>query len=322
MRSLGPVTVFLVFFYAILMLVLTITFFVVWLRHRRQLRRYRRYGFGAGIVLVMSESVVSILLFKYGVELRGPVGLLIVTDIVAFFRVCAFAIVGIHYCALIGVASLPLLMRRFSTGKVDSDAVSESEKSNESEAKDVSGELEGSGIQPEGEEKGVPVVAMPAINIREMATSVLAVALGGTVFSVILFWITKPEISDMLQVWARRYQLEGLDFWQRNVIGAIAVLAFAFSEEIVFRLGIQNFLAKHFKWEVRNYWWAILLTTIIWSIGHVGIMNPGWVKMVQVFPVGLAFGWLFQRYGAESSIIAHGLFNVVLLIPGQYLISQ
>jgi hypothetical protein len=322
MRSLGPVGMFLALFCGLVMVVLTITFFVVWFRHRRQLRRYRRYGFGAGIVLVMFESVMLILLFKHGAVARAPVGLLIVTDIVAFFRICAFAIVGIHYCALIGVASCPLLMRRFGTGKVDSGGVSETEKVDESGDMDASEGLDETGRRTEGEEKDRAVVLLPAINVREMATSVLGVVLGGTVFSVILLWLTKPEISDMLQILVRRYQLEGLAFWQRNVIGAIAVLAFAFSEEIVFRLGIQNFLAKHFKWEGRDYWWAILMTTIIWSIGHVGMMSPDWVKMVQIFPVGLAFGWLFRRYGVESSIIAHGLFNVVLLIPGQYLISQ
>lgn len=320
MRSFGPVTVFLMFFYAILMLVLTITFFVVWLRHHRQLRRYRRYGFGAGIIMMALELVMLILLYMCGVRL--PILQTLVTDIIAFFRTCAFTFVGIYYCALIGIASFPLLMRRFGTGKVDSDVVSETDKEKESGDKDVSGGLDDTVGRAEGEEKGRPIVVLPAINVREMTTSVLGVVLGGTVFSVILLWVTKPEMSDILQIWTKMYQLEELTFWQRNVIGSIAVLAFAFSEEIVFRLGIQNFMAKHFKWEGRNYWWAILITTIIWSIAHVGMMSPGWVKIVQVFPVGLAFGWLFQRYGAESSIIAHGLFNVVLLIPGQYLISQ
>jgi hypothetical protein len=302
------------------MLVLTITFFVIWFRHRRQVRCYRRYGFGAGIILVTLELIVLILFFKYGV--RWPILQILVTDFIWFFRICAFTIVGMHYCALIGMASFPLLMRKFGVPEVDSGAMSESEEGKELGTEDVSGGLEEPDTRPEGEEKGKPIVVLPTIHLREMATSVLAVVVGGTVFSVILFWITKPEMADMIQRWARREQFEGLSFWQRNIIGALAVLTFAFVEEIVFRLGIQNFLAKHFKWEGRNYRWAILLTTIIWSIAHFGVMSPEWVKMLQVFPVGLAFGWLFQRYGVESSIIAHGLFNVVLLIPAQYLISQ
>ena len=92
-------------------------------------------------------------------------------------------------------------------------------------------------------------------------------------------------------------------------------MEFAIGEEIIFRLGIQSFLVKYLKLEGQSYWIAILITSALWTIGHAGTLQPEWVKLAQIFPVGLMLGWLFRKYGAESTILAHGLFNILMLLP-------
>jgi membrane protease YdiL (CAAX protease family) len=95
-----------------------------------------------------------------------------------------------------------------------------------------------------------------------------------------------------------------------SLLSLLIVLEFAFAEEITFRLGIQNYLAKQLNWQGKEYWIAIVLTAALWTLGHTGIMEPGWVKLLQVFPIGLALGWLFRKVGTEGCILAHALFNV------------
>ena len=107
-----------------------------------------------------------------------------------------------------------------------------------------------------------------------------------------------------------------------SVLMALVVLEFAFAEEILFRLGIQNYLAKQFRLNGSKYWVAVVLTSAFWSLAHANILNPEWVKMVQIFPLGIALGFLFKKYGLESCIIAHGIFNLIMMVLGPYLINM
>ena len=77
--------------------------------------------------------------------------------------------------------------------------------------------------------------------------------------------------------------------------------------------GIQSFLAHYLKWQGNRYWAAIALTSLLWTLGHAGMLDPGWVKLAQIFPVGLMLGWLFRRHGVEACMLTHGLFNVTMI---------
>ena len=106
-----------------------------------------------------------------------------------------------------------------------------------------------------------------------------------------------------------------------SIATVLAVVQLAFGEEILFRLGIQNFLAKTLKLNNKGYCVASVLTGIIWSRAHGNILEPAWVKLVQIFPIGLALGWLFKKYGLECCFIAHGLFNVIAIFLNPYLLE-
>jgi membrane protease YdiL (CAAX protease family) len=149
--------------------------------------------------------------------------------------------------------------------------------------------------------------------------SVAVVVAISIIYSVLLFLVTSPRMSETAK---QAFGVSALEPGNTMSIQAVlVVLAFAVSEEIFFRLGIQNFLAKHLGWRERRYWLAIAVTALLWTLGHAGTLEPGWVKLAQIFPVGLMLGWLSRRHGVESSILAHGLFNVVLLFPSSFLID-
>jgi len=122
-----------------------------------------------------------------------------------------------------------------------------------------------------------------------------------------LFWAFSPLPSEhVLRAW-------GLDDASEVVtpVGAVLMGLVAVAEELVFRLGIQNLLAAWCNWCGRKYWLAIVATSALWTLGHVGTLDPDWVKFLQIFPVGVALGWLFRKHGIESCIAVHVLFNVL-----------
>ena len=130
-------------------------------------------------------------------------------------------------------------------------------------------------------------------------------------YSMVLFELTSPRMSEMAR---KAFALQGNALETAGMVTPqmiLVLVTFALGEEIIFRLGIQNFLARHLHWQGRKYWLAIFLTTCLWTLGHAGTLEPGWVKLAQIFPLGLLLGWLFRRHGVEAAIGAHALFNVI-----------
>jgi len=148
----------------------------------------------------------------------------------------------------------------------------------------------------------------------------IGLVLSFVVYSVILFKIISPKISEFLE---NVTQTKSAQYGVSNspsVLTTLVVIEFAFAEEIIFRLGIQNLLAKTFRLSHKRYWIAVVLTAALWSLAHAHIINPAWVKIAQVFPLGIALGFLCKKYGVENSILAHGVFNVIMMFLSHYLI--
>ena len=133
------------------------------------------------------------------------------------------------------------------------------------------------------------------------------------VFSVALFLLTKPTVGAAFQspeALSREVSLTAL----------IAVIAIAFSEEIVFRLGLQNGLTYIWRGSPYGHPGAVLVTTTFWSIAHIGSLEPGWVKFVQVFAFGLVLGQMNRRLGVVPCIVTHVLFNATMVFASAELI--
>ena len=151
--------------------------------------------------------------------------------------------------------------------------------------------------------------------------TVIGVITGGMAFSLILFKVTSPQLSESIKEMSK---LQGAKLGisdEPSFLLALVVITFAFGEEILFRLGIQNYLAKQFKLTENRYWIAIVLTSGLWSIAHANILDPEWVKIVQIFPLGIALGFLFKKSGLESCILAHGVFNLGMICLSPYLLT-
>ncbi len=142
------------------------------------------------------------------------------------------------------------------------------------------------------------------------------------IFSVGLFYFTNPKIPETVQNLKKMGIFDVHKFNKPSVLVAINFLVVAFVEEIVYRFGIQNFLASFLKLGKEKYWVAIWITAGLWSIGHVASLEPAWVKIVQILPFGVALGYLYQRYGVEMCVLCHGFFNVVMVFVGPYVINM
>ena len=159
------------------------------------------------------------------------------------------------------------------------------------------------------------------ITWRNYITTTIAVVAGAILFSVILFKLTAPQLSDTMKQLSK---VQGTKLGindEPSVLTALVLIAFAFGEEILFRLGIQNYLAQQFRRNGDKYWVAVVLTSGLWALAHANILTPEWVKIVQIFPSGIALGFLFKKYGLESCIFAHGIFNLSMMVIGPYLIT-
>ena len=142
---------------------------------------------------------------------------------------------------------------------------------------------------------------------------VIGIVAGGTVFSIILFKIASPRPSEAMQEMKNINGAEAKGDPKPSLKQAVLGITVAFGEEVIFRLGIQNYFAAQFDFTGDRYWIAIVLASALWSIGHANLIAPEWVKMVQIFPLGVMLGILFKMSGLESCILAHGLFNLIMM---------
>ena len=81
----------------------------------------------------------------------------------------------------------------------------------------------------------------------------------------------------------------------------------SFNEEIIFRLfGIS--LTKKY---LRNSFLAVLVTSVIWGMGHtLYAIFPVWFRIIEVGLIGIFYGFIFIRFGIIPLIVAHYLFDV------------
>ena len=138
-------------------------------------------------------------------------------------------------------------------------------------------------------------------------------------FTFILFKLTNPELSDALKNAA-----EGQTQATRNIkIGYSSVIFFvlvALYEEVLFRLYIQSFFSYIFRRTTLGWVYAILLTSIIFAVGHFGILETWWIKFTQTFVIGIILGVAMRKHGMETSLAVHSILNIFALYSSSYLV--
>lgn len=66
---------------------------------------------------------------------------------------------------------------------------------------------------------------------------------------------------------------------------------------------------------------AIAAAAALWTLGHGGMVEPAWLKSVQIGLYGLALGTAQVRLGLETAVLLHLLFNGAALVLGRWLAS-
>lgn len=307
--------------YVLVLLVFTLGFLINWYRNRATMAAYKRLGFWAGIIFVIFELLTLALA---GGTFLAPTTVLVIVVTLGWgiLRMWSFVNNGIFYSNQLNLRSFPLIAPRLGlppasapaeTPVVDPIAASPVEESTLSADAPIAPEI--APIEPIESvampassitlEPIVPEPIVPPTNWRRYGVNILGVGLGAVVYSAVLFLITQPRPGLIVQ------DLMLADKPIMTPLTLVILLEFAFAEELMFRLGIQNYLGAKLINKRYGYALAIALTAGLWSMAHVGSLDPDWVKLAQIFPLGLALGWLYRRQGAESTIMAHALFNFV-----------
>lgn len=80
----------------------------------------------------------------------------------------------------------------------------------------------------------------------------------------------------------------------------------ALAEEIIYRAFGLHFLKKFLK----KTWLAALVSSLVWAFLHSAYpQQPFFARGLELLPIGLAFSWLYWRYGLLASISAHYTLN-------------
>jgi membrane protease YdiL (CAAX protease family) len=103
------------------------------------------------------------------------------------------------------------------------------------------------------------------------------------------------------------------------LFGAFAIgISASFSEEIIFRVFGISLVKKY----LRSLILAVLLTSVIWGMGHtMYAIFPVWFRIIEIGILGVFYGIIFVRFGIIPLIVAHYLFDV-FWCSSAYLLGQ
>jgi len=316
--------------YVLALLVFTLGFLINWYRNREAMSEYKRIGFWAGIIFVIFE-LLTLALSRGAFLSIGSMCLIVAALGWGFLRMWGFVNNGIFFSNKINIRSFPLIAPRLgiapvpvevaspvtlTTPAIEEPAATTDMLNSVSDASltPINPPAAVVAATPNVSESIVPPDPAPISWSRYLLT-IVGVGVGAVAYSAVLFLITQPRPGLIAQ------NLLSSDVEILTPLTLVIILEFAFAEELIFRLGIQNYLGAKLIDKRYGYAIAVALTAALWSMAHVGSLDPDWVKLAQIFPLGLALGWLYRRQGTESTIMAHALFNLLggLLLSPLYL---
>jgi membrane protease YdiL (CAAX protease family) len=294
------------FIYAAVVLIFTLGFLINWYRNREAISAYKRIGFWGGIIYVSFELLTLALSGGTLFGIGSMCFLIVIALGWGILRVWGFVNNGIFFSNQLNLRSFPLVAPRLGapsapggTSTVDPMSITMVE-----------------GLTPIASPPFTTDAAPPTpIDWPRYWLTIVGVGVGAVAYSAVLFLITQPRPGLIAQ------SILSTDVQIITPLTLVVILEFAFVEELIFRLGIQNYLGAKLVNRRYGYAIAVALTAALWSMAHVGSLDPDWVKLAQIFPLGLALGWLYRRQGTESTIMAHALFNLLggLLLSPLYL---
>ncbi|HTP09940.1 MAG TPA: CPBP family intramembrane glutamic endopeptidase [Anaerolineae bacterium] len=306
--------------YVLVLFIFTLGFLINWYRNRTAISPYKRIGFWAGLIFVIFELLT--LALAGGMFLAANTVLIIVVALGwGILRIWGFVNNGIFFSNQLNIRSFPLIAPRLgllpAPAPVETPALEEIPASAvEAVTPGVDTPIVAEVVPPEPIEPVATAVAPiepepiappapPPTNWTRYWLNILGIGLGAVAYSAVLFLITQPRAGLVVQ------DVVSPGEPIMTPLTLVVLLEFSFVEELMFRLGIQNYLGAKLMNRRYGYAIAVTLTAALWAMAHIGSLDPDWIKMAQIFPLGLALGWLYRRQGTESTIMAHALFNLV-----------
>ncbi|MCC5874979.1 MAG: CPBP family intramembrane metalloprotease [Candidatus Sumerlaeia bacterium] len=98
--------------------------------------------------------------------------------------------------------------------------------------------------------------------------------------------------------------------WVEFAALTVFVVILAILEELIFRGGMQGALEKTFL----GVPGAILVSSAIWSLGHVGYLEPHGIKELQILGLGIIFGVVKARHGLRWAVMLHVANNLFAML--------
>ncbi len=150
---------------------------------------------------------------------------------------------------------------------------------------------------------------------------VVSACVAVNVYSVVLFRVTAAQPSKLVRQ-ALMTQEEQESYERSRAAGerwrpgvtprAVALFAYlAVMEELIFRLFWLTLLLralKRFRWRGPL---SVLIVSVFWTLGHTGMIEPPWVKTIQILVIGLVVGYVYLRTGIEGAIATHLSLNLL-----------
>ena len=263
-------------------LVLGIMLIVSWFMTRKQIRDFTRLGLRAAAAISGIYALGALLAW---VEVAETHPLFLALELTFnFLWVITIIAVGSRFALMSGLRPFPLILPGLSL-------------SGEEQYTNLAGPAAGGNT------------------IRKLTVWILAIVAAVVAWSLLVFSLFSWEVG-AVKLYMAGVDIERLSAWNPALL--LMLTGVTVVEELTFRLAIQNQLARLFAWTGKQHWLSIVLTSLLWTFLHAGAVDPDWVKFVHVFPMGLVLGWMFRRFGIESCILVHVLFNLaapIVLLP-------
>ncbi len=148
-----------------------------------------------------------------------------------------------------------------------------------------------------------------AVSHDRLKTS-LRTTLGLAAWTSILMFFSSGESTGF----STPVSLDNMAAWSRWTSALILLTIAPILEECVFRHYLQYRLAGLFRRSRHSIALSIVCCSMLWGLCHSGMMGSAGLKFIQLFPAGICLGYISVKHGLETSILAHWLFNISIVI--------
>lgn len=149
----------------------------------------------------------------------------------------------------------------------------------------------------------------------------IGVGLANLVITLIVFHIFKveePADPEFLKMFP---SVEQMSYAQLALPVAGFAIAAAIVEELIFRGGILGFFLRITKNRTGPAWVFIVATALLWALLHIPNTDHPFLKVMQIFTLGIALGWMMRQWGLASTMAAHIALNAGAVIS-QFFIPE